>query len=249
MGRRYASSYAGPENFTPFTGSGAFFRVTDTSAPELYALAKKFPAAFTKALKSMGWFIRGEMKSALRQGGPKGQTWQGLSRMHIYRRMDLLRAGQVDAVTGAWTHGRRFGLKKRLGHKKVGGKERMMDRWKGRGGDLRGRGSMGGRLVNAVRYKMLSAGRVDIGALSPSAAKYLEAVQGGKRGTRGVFQFAGTQRITPAMRRALWAAGIPISKKGTLEQPTRPLVAPIYQMITPELESYMVAKIKAVMER
>jgi hypothetical protein len=246
--------YTGPigaEDFTPFSGDSTFFKITRDATPELYALVEKFPAAFSSALKSFGWFIRGEMESALMQGGPKNATWPALSKMHVYRRMDLLKAGQIDDLSGQWVHGRRFYLKKRLGYQRVKGNERLMDRWKVQSRTfLRGTSAMGGRLVTAVRYQMINKNRVDIGALNPSAAMFLAAVQAGARGSRGAFQFTGTQTITPAMRRAFWAAGIPLAKgKTVLEQVPRPLVAPVFHTVTPEMEKYMVAKITAYLAK
>ena len=250
MPRFQNKTYAGPEEFTGFGESGGtLFKVTKNAAPELYALATQFPAAFSSALKTVGFFVRGEMKSALRKGGPKGVEWPELSRMHVYRRMDLLKAGKVNKVTGEWAHGRRFRLKSKLGHQRITGKERMMERWQGRG-ILRRSSAMGGRLVNAVRYKMMTPGRGDIGALNASTAQFLAAVQGGRRGSRGVFQFTGSQPVTPAMRRAMWAAGIPLSKdKKTIEQPERPLVAPVFNAVTPEIERLMIGKITETLAR
>ena len=249
MAHRSFKPYAGPESFTAFKGDGTLFKISESAAPELHALAKRFPEAFSKALKSLGWFIRGEMKTALVKGGPAGAQWPELSKMHIYRRLDLLKAGQADALTGAWTHGRRFRLKKRLEGKTATGKERMMDRWQGRG-ITRGRSAMGGRLTNAIRYKTTGSGRVDIGALSPSAAMFLDAVQSGKRGSRGAFQFTGEQPVTPAMRRAFWAAGVPLAKETTvIKQDERPLVDPVFRTVTPEIERYMVGKITAALAK
>ena len=104
---------------------------------------------------------------------------------------------------------------------------------------------MGGRLVNAMRYKMMNAKRVDVGAVTSSAARFLEAVQAGRRGTDTRFQYTGRQPITPAMRRAFWAAGVPLGKdKTTLEQPERPLVGPIYRQKMPEVERLMLERIR-----
>lgn len=249
MPRFFNRTYDGPEDFTSFGDSGGtLFKISRNAAPEIYALAQKFPQAFTSALKSLGWFIRGELKGALVKGGPKGVQWPELSKMHIYRRMDLLKAGVKDAA-GRWQNGKRFRLKTRLGHQRISGKERMMERWRGRG-ILRRSAAMGGRLVNAVRYKMITPGRVDIGALNASTAQFLAAVQGGKRGSRGAFQFTGSQPVTPAMRRAMWAAGTPLSKdKKTIEQPERPLVAPVFNMVTPEIERLMIGKITETLSR
>ena len=243
MGRAYKTSYAGPERFTAF--GGTFCKIERSAAPELYALALRFPEAFSRALRHAGYLLRGELKAALRGSGGLRASWPELSRMHQYRRMDMLKAGTWSR--GRWHHGRRFQLKRRLGYRRVSGRERLMERWRGRtrDGSLRGRAAMGGRLVNAMRYKMMNAKRVDVGAVTPSAARFLEAVQAGKRGTDNRFQYTGSQPVTPAMRRAFWAAGVPLGKdKTSLEQPERPLVEPVYRQKRPEVERLMLERIR-----
>lgn len=271
------------EGFFDFGDQGTFFRVTESAAPELMALAEKFPRAFSRALKSVGYMLRGRLRDAMVKGGPDGARWPELSRMHIYRRMDLLRAGKVDNA-GQWAHGKRFALKRRgrvdyaLPERERGklaargaysfwrGRRRFLTytrggrlrtaqsipnafaRWQGRG-ILRGAQPMGGNLQKAIRYKMVNAMRVDIGAVSASAAVFLAAVQAGRRGTKGAFEFARTQPVTPKMRRAFWAAGIPLAKSThELRQEPRPLVAPVYQQVSPRLEAYLVGKIREYLE-
>ena len=155
MGRAYKTSYAGPERFTAF--GGTFCKIERSAAPELYALALRFPEAFSRALRHAGYLLRGELKAALRGSGGLRASWPELSRMHQYRRMDMLKAGTWSR--GRWHHGRRFQLKRRLGYRRVSGRERLMERWRGRtrDGSLRGRAAMGGRLVNAMRYKMMQS--------------------------------------------------------------------------------------------
>lgn len=273
-----------PEGFSSgWQGDGTFFKVEQSAAPDLYALAERFPKAFTRALKSVGNSLRGQMRAAMRNGGPVGYTWPKISQMHTYRRMDLLKAGGVGQ-DGQWTHGRRFALKARvgqstyqLGQKEIdrlgaqgsysylrgkrrglsytaGGRMRgqqsipqAFSRWRGRrrDGDLRN-GNMGGNLQKALRYKMVNDKRVDIGAVSPSAAAYLAALQAGRRGARGRFEYQGRQPVTPAMRRAFWAAGVPLAAdtRELVQQP-RPLVLPVYQQWSPRLEAYIIGKIEA----
>lgn len=243
IGRAYKTSYAGPERFTAF--GGTFCKIERSAAPELYALALRFPEAFSRALRHAGYLLRGELKAALRGSGGLRASWPELSRMHQYRRMDMLKAGTWSR--GRWHHGKRFQLKRRLGYRRVSGRERLMERWRGRtrDGSLRGRAAMGGRLVNAMRYKMMNAKRVDVGAVTPSAARFLEAVQAGRRGTDTRFQYTDSQPVTPAMRRAFWAAGVPLGKDTTtLEQPERPLVGPIYRQKMPEVERLMLERIR-----
>lgn len=285
MGRRFDPRRdTRAENFQGFDGERTFFRVEESAAPELYALAQRFPDAFSRALKSIGNVLRLELRSAMTKGGPDGARWPALSRMHLYRRMDLLRSGTVDNA-GRWAHGKRFDLKRRVGNTwyelsereraRIGGRggfsfwrgrrqgltytaggrlrgaqslPNAFARWKGRD-ILRGENPMGGHLWKAIRYRMVNKMRVDVGAVSPSAAAHLAAVQAGKRGSKGVFEFTGTQPVTPKMRRAFWAAGVPLAKSTReLKQEPRPLVAPVYNAFSPRLESYLVGKIQAYLQ-
>ena len=91
MGRAYKTSYAGPGRFTAF--GGTFCKIERSAAPELYALALRFPEAFSRALRHAGYLLRGELKAALRGSGGLRASWPELSRMHQYRRMDMLKAG------------------------------------------------------------------------------------------------------------------------------------------------------------
>lgn len=248
---RQPKEWKGPERFTAFTGERTFLRVDESAYPRLMDLAERFPKEFSSALKGIGNEIRGELKYELRGVGPIAASWAPLSRMHMYRRMDMLKNGWTYSQ-GRYRHGKRFQLKKRLGHKRVSGHERLMERWKGRSRDatIRRGTAMGGRLVNAMRYKMVNPLRVDIGAVTPSAAKWLDAVQSGKRGADNRLQFTGSQPITPAMRRAFWAAGIPLKKdKTTLEQPQRLLVLPVYTRFEPLLVPLVEEKIAFIIER
>jgi hypothetical protein len=244
--------YAGPtgrQAFTSFGGTGQLLRISQTDTPELYALAKSFPEALSSALGSLGYFIHNQIKSALLSGGPSGIKWVELSKMHIYRRMDLWRQGEVDPITDKFVHGKRFYLKKRIGNKKVSGNMNMMERWKGRG-ITRSRHAMNGRLAYSIRYKKYTDARVEIGSVNDRPAKFLAAVQGGKRGSRGVFQFSGMQPITPSMRRAFWAAGVPLKKSTTsITQKERPLIAPIFRAVSPEIENIIVMKMSDYFDR
>lgn len=120
-------------------------------------------------------------------------------------------------------------------------------RW--RGGNMR-KTPYGGNMRKAIRYKMQNDFRVDIGAVSASAARFLSALQTGGRGSKGIFQFTGQQPVTPAMRRAFWAAGVPLSKNKTvIEQKPRPLVTPVFQQVSPQIVGYITAKIKKYMDQ
>ena len=90
MGRAYKASYAGPERFTAF--GGTFCKIERSAAPELYAMAQAFPKEFSRALRFAGNLLRAELKAALRGSGGLRASWPELSRMHRYRRMDMLKA-------------------------------------------------------------------------------------------------------------------------------------------------------------
>lgn len=221
-------------------GDSTLFRIDDEAHAYLARLADTFPKEFARAMRHLGFRIQQEMKRAIRQeSSAPGTRWQPLSRMHVARRMDQLKAGYADAETGRWTHGKRWGLKRR---RRGAGENRhsmpdAMNRWRGSISFRRGPSSMGGRLQNALRYRYFDdQQRVQIGALTRSAGVFLSAVQGGLRGSRGVFQFDGSQPVTPSMRRAFWAAGVPLAAdKRSIEQPERQLVGPVYRAVEPQI--------------
>jgi len=270
MGRALSfQPYRGPENFTGFAGTGGtqFARVTEDAAASLSALALAFPSEFNRAIRNLGYVVRGEIKRAMIAGGPGGTKWPALSLMHVYRRLDLLKAAGVNAETGKWEHGSRFALKSRVGGtvytRRRNGQvvsrfsngqsiPNAFARWgKGlRRGGLRGQ-PFGARMTNTIRYKHYPQQmRVRVGTLSPSTSRYLMAVQGGLRGSRGIFQFSGSQPITPDMRRAFWAAGVPLRKdKTTLQQPQRPLVEPVYRALEPQIPKLIEARVRFLLQK
>lgn len=77
----------GPERFTAF--GGTFCKIERSAAPELYALALRFPEAFSRALRHAGYLLRGELKAALRGSGGLRASWPG--------------AFPGCTSTGAWT--------------------------------------------------------------------------------------------------------------------------------------------------
>lgn len=162
--------------------------------------------------------------------------------MHRMRRLDWARGG---------AYGRNYEklkLKKRLLGVNVYGRENMMNRWKG-GSGARGKTAMGGRLINAIRYRRTKDLSVEIGAVAKSPAMYLAAVQGGQRGEVGSFVYRGTQKITPKMRRMFWAAGIPLSDKQVIRQPKRPLVYPVFRAEQPYMREYIMQKMHQLLTR
>lgn len=105
-----------------------------------------------------------------------------------------------------------------------------------------------GRIRPALRYVQKGL-HVRVGAVTPSAAVFLKAVQGGRRGSKYKFEHAQNQRITPKMRRMFFAMGIPLSKKTTLMQPKRPLIYPLYQKTHPHFKEMIVKRMKHELAR
>lgn len=200
--------------------------------------------------------IRQELKLALMNGGSSiGQHWQELSLMHIYRRLDLLKQGRFGSwrpgSAGKTDKGRhrrtRLTLKSRLGHKRQSGQENMMNRWPGgrQGRNLRNRNPMGGKLIGSIRYRVRKD-VLQIGAINPSSARSLQAVQTGARGSSVHRpELTGDQPVTPKMRRLFWMAGIPLKKETTrLRQPERPLIYPAFRKLEPKFLPYIEEHIK-----
>lgn len=243
------------ENVTEFEGElfSTLFRVEDEAHTYLARLAKEFPSEFARALRHVGWRIKTELSTTMmRESGAAGTRWPKRSLMHQYRRMDLLKAGGVSTKDGEWEHGKQFALKRRRKH--VGNDEHSIpnafNRWRGRTTTLRNAAAMGGRLSRAIRYRYYNdTMRVIVGAATPSAAKHLGAVQAGRRGSRGLLQFDGNQPITPAMRRAFWAAGVPLAKhKTSIEQPERQLVVPVYSAMKPHIQPIIEQRILDILQ-
>lgn len=238
-GKAKFERYHGPEQFTSFETAGlrgngrTFLYITRDDTPELFALAEGFPELFQAALSSLGWHLKNVMQSAMRSGNAPGVSWAERSRMHQARRLEWLKGGRKNAK-----------LKKYVGNVRQKSGQNLFARWKGGAGTWRGQTAMGGRLVNAIRYKRTGPLRVEMGAVTPRTAMYLAAVQGAQRGVPGAFRYRGRQPITPAMRRMFWAAGIPLRKgKTVLEQPKRPLVYPVFRAEEAHFLPYIERKI------
>lgn len=154
--------------------------------------------------------------------------------------------GSFSYISGKKRRGKTYSARGRL----LGQQQSIPNaifRWAG--GNMRTK-PYGGNMRKAIRYKMQNDFRVDIGAVSASAALFLNALQSGGRGSKGLFQFTGEQPVTPAMRRAFWAAGVPLSKNKTvIEQKPRPLIAPLYQQFSPKIVGFISAKIQQYMDQ
>lgn len=255
--------------FTPFsTGMVSLFVIEQDASPHLKALADQFPGYLNRALRHLAYEIKAELSRGIRRGGVNG-AWQERSQMHIFRRMDLLRAqnpnpkhvslkqtigykkyqlsgNETAALPGlggsfSYLRGKRQGTSFTAGGKRRGEAQSLpeaFNRWK-KPGSLRGRGAMGGYLEKTLRYEKTGQNAYAIGAISPNAAHWLAKVQQGRQ-----------EAITPKMRRAFWAAGVPLAAaKQVLDQPERMLVDPVNANMRPGYERMLVERIRLYMEK
>ncbi|WP_430735521.1 hypothetical protein [Halodesulfovibrio aestuarii] len=239
-------------------GSAALCRVEDEAQGQMEWLAKNFPKEFGRALRHVGWIYRQEITAAVRSGGVTiGNRWERVSLMRQYRRMEQARTAGLMADGGVSTKAYdRLDLKRvskkqrRLEAKGAAFKRSMFNRWKVPRSGL-GATTPFGRLGQAVRYKYYQETQaVRIGFLTPSAAKFAQAVQAGERfgPTPGIYR--KRQRVTDKMRRAFWAAGVPLSKNTTvLEQPERPIIQPVFDRMNPELPDIVEQRIYKIIAK
>lgn len=110
------------------------------------------------------------------------------------------------------------------------------------------RSKLYGRIRSALRYKQKGL-HVRVGAITPSAAMFLKAVQGGRRGSKYKFEYAQNQRITPKMRRMFFVMGIPLSGKQNMIQVKRPLIYPLYRKTYPHLQEMIVKRMQHELDR
>ena len=73
------------------------FKINDTTTPLLDFLALSLPKEFNKALGSLGFWIRNELKGGVDKGGPTGLDWPDLSRVQSYRILDDAKGGKQRA--------------------------------------------------------------------------------------------------------------------------------------------------------
>lgn len=228
-------------------GKTVSIQLDDEVGPYLQNLALQFPREFPRALRNAAWLLRQEILRAMERGSTPAGRLDPLSKMHMYRRMELLKMGM--GTDDGWKNGSRFRLKKKLGYNKVKGTERLMERWRGdvRKGNIRESTPMSGKIKSVIKTKAKGNLTFVVGAQNPVAMRWLEAAQAGRRGSKGVFQYLSRQPITPAMRRAFWAAGIPLKKgKQYLEQPERSMLTPVYRAFAQKLPDLLCARIEAI---
>lgn len=232
-------------------GSAALCRVEDEAQGQMEWLAKHFPKEFGRALRHVGWRYKIAISNAIYAGGSPPESNPKLSKMRQYKRMHMLKAAGNGSINAQGKLGLKRKSKKQKRLEKNGAAPaRHMNRWK-RWGRLGREHSFQGSLANTVRYKFYSdSQRVMIGFLTPSAAKFAEAVQAGKRGADGSMSFTRRQPVTDKMRRAFWAAGVPLSKSTTvLEQPERPIVQPMFDLMNPQLPEIVEKRIYHIIQK
>jgi len=228
--------------FTRFRhGESIIFDVKKDASPELYRLAEQFPRAVANALFMLGGHVRKAMHEHIDKGGGTAGKWLQLSDLHKTRAFNRLKSGELRPPAG--TPGAYRGIKKKnaAGRWTAPG---LIDRTKKTQSKL----GLYGKVRQTIAFKQTGL-RVVIGALSPSGENFLSAVQDGRWGPKGFFRNSGVQRVTPAMRRALWAAGFPISAETTvIGHEPRPLVPPVYAKMRPEFERYIMQRTMQYLE-
>lgn len=188
------------------------------------ALIKAFPQfaerATASALNSEGDRLREMIKNAIQAGGPKNEKWQDL-----HRKTPRLAARKTAAKKEKLLRNYRMVWK---GEK--GSKRRVKEYWINQAGGgkfrIKRKGGPLSKLAGAVRYhydKDLEA--VSIGFLQNlGSSKELLALA--RLHAKGY-----TTRITPRMRKMLFAMGVPVNNSTTrLVTPARPVIEPVFRM-------------------
>lgn len=211
-------------------------RVDDMATPYLQEFLRDFPDEYNRALRSTGFWLKGEFQRAMNSDGATiGQNWQKRSQLAMYRRIPLLRQGYFSELLQRWTHSGK--LKLRRG--------KSLNFYSGKDFQVGSEHPFGGKLPSAVRWK-LTKDQVQIGFLNRRAAAYAAAVQDGRRGDSHLFEHSESQQITEDMRRMFWAAGIPLARgKSALNQPPRPLVKPLFDQRKQEILARITYRIEA----
>lgn len=184
--------------------------------------------SFEKALKGVGYELYVMAKRGVSTKGQSiGYPWQDKKQIKRYKRYTRF-SGRGNMT---------YSLEKFA-------KE---ERYKYRYGKF-SRSKLYGRIRSALRYEQKGL-TVRMGAITPSAAKFLKAVQGGRRGSKYKFEYAQNQRITPKMRRMFFVMGIPLSGKQNMIQVKRPLIYPLYRKTYPHLQEMIVKRMQHELDR
>jgi hypothetical protein len=179
----------------------------ENMADLLKALPKEAERAKVSALKSEGYRLRELIKEAIRRGGPEGDTWDKLN-PHTGV-LSRAKKGSVKNYKMVWK-GQKGSKKRVRQYKDVMLSTRSMPLLK---------------MAAATRYKydkdmdMVSIGFIQRAGVSDNMLKLA-----------GMHAKGFKTRITPKMRKMLFALGFPIKKSTTiLETPARPVIEPIFR--------------------
>lgn len=197
-------------------------------------LLKAFPQyaerAVASALKSEGFRLRDLIRTAIKTGGPDGGKWE-----------------KLNPHTGIISMGKKRSIKN---YKMV---------WKGKKGNKRRvrqykdvmlstKTAPLSKLAGAVRYNYdADTQMVSIGFLQYAG------VSAGMLKLAGMHAKGFKTKITPKMRKMLFALGFPVkSSTSTLETPARPVIEPVFRQeegdIMRNIESKFMASILRYME-
>ena len=183
----------------------------EVAIENMEVLLKAFPQyaerATASALKSEGFRLRNLVKAAIRAGGVDGNKWE-----------------KLNPHTGVLSRAKKGTVKN---YKMV---------WKGQKGSKRRvrqykdvmlstKSAPLSKLAGAVRYdydssdKMVSIGFIQNAGISAGMLKLA-----------GMHAKGFNTRITPKMRKMLFALGFPVKKSTTtLESPARPVIEPVFR--------------------
>lgn len=179
---------------------------------------------FAKATVSAGFELRGRIKEGMKAQAPAGEAWPAA---HPWTRHGSLR--------NIWGWRRR-------GSKTTWSATRYMRK--------RTRMSLGGdkrplaRLVNAVRLRQEWAS--SLGSQSTSARVRIGFLGRRSGFLAGYHAEAHAQRVTPRMRRFLFAAGLGI-RAGSLKIPARPAVEPVYRRYGGRVPAFVRSRVAAAL--
>jgi hypothetical protein len=211
----------------------------EVAIENMEVLLKAFPQyaerATASALKSEGFRLRNLVKAAIRAGGVDGNKWE-----------------KLNPHTGVLAR-----LRTRSG--RIGNVKNYKMVWKGQKGSkkqvrqykdvMRSTKSKPlSKLAGAVRYdydpndQMVSIGFIQSGGVSPAMIKLA-----------GMHAKGFKTKITPKMRKMLFALGFPVKKSTSyLESPARPVIEPVFRQeegdIMRNVEAKFMASIMRYME-
>lgn len=191
----------------------------ELAVENMETMLKAFPQlaerATASALKSEGFRLRDLIKTAIQTGGPTGNKWEAINP----------KTPRLAAAKRRYVKNYRLIRKGKKGSKKQV-KEYWIRQGEGQGKFYSGRkkGPLS-KLAGAVRYsydpedQMVSIGFIQNAGISPGMLKLARMHAKGYE-----------TRITPKMRKMLFALGIPVKKTTTtLETPARPVIEPIFR--------------------